>query len=770
MPELVVSVRELAAFCHRAGDLDSGVGPSPSASEGVRAHRALGARRGAGYQAEYPVDAVFSLEGLSLRLRGRADGYEPEAARVEEIKTCRVDPARLPADLSRLHLAQAKLYAALIARSEGHESLCVRLTWYQIDRDREWPLDQDYSAAELADFLDDSLRRYARWLLTVLRHRERRDASIHALPFPFPAFRRGQRELAELVYKCVHLGGQLMLEAPTGLGKTAAVLFPAIKALAAGRHEHLVLCTAKHSGRRAAEEALVRLRDDGLIASSLSLTARERICFSPGRACRADDCEFARGYWDRLPAAREEAFALAALDQAALESVARRHRVCPYQLGLDLLPWMDAVVADQHHVFSLSAAIGDLATAGTGRWSVLVDEAHNLPPRARGMYSASVAREYGEAHALLRGEPRRLLGDLHAALHGAMVAAPEGSGTLPPPSLLEKMQALIAAITRQQALAAAPGLPPAVQGMVFELAHFLRVAERYGDDFACEAQDERLHLVCIDPARLLARRHEVLHAVVAFSATLSPENWMRSALGLDNGAVFRRCASPFSAGQLQVCIEPGIDTRLVQRENSLPALVATLLRWLQDWPGNCLIFFPSRQYLERCAQPLQAQLGDRYLWQQPGPGKPFTEALHSVLESRRDVCALCLLGGSYAEGIDLPGDQLRSVVLVGPGLPQPDRDNRRQQAWFESRYGQGFRFASLYPAMQRVNQSLGRVIRGDRDQGGALLIDPRFASPAYRSLLPAHWEYRVVPRAAAAVNPLPVAGSLVSPAPAGPSR
>lgn len=754
MPEICISVRELAAFCHREGDLDSRSGPGPSAADGIRGHRELAATRGAGYHAEFALETTCRRGDLTLHLRGRADGYVPAVPMIEEIKTCRVDPARLPVELSRLHLAQARLYAAMLAVAEGLPEVQVRLTWYHLDRREEHPLDQAYSAAELAGFLDRALDRYASWLQARLQHAALRDASIHALAFPFSDYRRGQREVAELVYKCVHGGAQLMLEAPTGLGKTAAVLYPAIKGLAHDCHEHVVFCTAKHTGREAAEDTLQRFAAKGLIATTLTLTAKERICFSPGHACRADDCRYARGYYDKLPAAREAALGVAPLTQAAVEAVAREHALCPYQLGLDLLPWVDVAIVDQHHVFSLHAAIAALAGQSASRWTVLVDEAHNLPARARGMYSATLATDFTAVRKLLRGRPGRALAALEAALQSLFLAhlpADDEYALLaaPPASLLARMQAVVAAIAEQLAQPGAPPRPhPLVQSLYYELLHFLRLADLAADDFCCELlseEDECLRLNCIDPSRLLAQRHAVLHAVVVFSATLSPGHWMRAMLGLDAGAVHRRCASPFQPWQLGVSIEPRIDTRLLQRERSRPRLLARLVEWLSTRPGNCLVFFPSHRYLRDCVEDLRPQLRDRELWVQPPPGSaPATGELRELLRTRRNICGLCLLGGSYSEGIDLPGDQLASVVLVGPGLPQPDRDNRLQQDYFQRRHGNGFRYASLYPAMQRVNQSLGRVVRSDTDQGAALLIDARYAQPEYRALLSSHWEYRVL--------------------------
>jgi DNA excision repair protein ERCC-2 len=759
MTDVTVSVRELVAFCHRSGSIDHRFQPSPSAADGQRGHREVTAGRPDSYRAEYPLEYRRDGPRRRLLLRGRADGVDSAAALVEEIKTCRIDPARMPEALSRQHLAQGRLYAAMLAAAEGLPAVTVRLVWYQLDERREHVLEQRYTAAELGAFLASSLDRWEHWLDALARHRSARDASIDALAFPHGAYRPGQRAAAELVYRCIDRGGQLLLEAPTGIGKTMASLYPALKALSRNKHDRLVFCTARHTGRRAAEEALVRLEAGGLHCTRLSLTARERICFSPGRACRPEECRFARGYYDKLPAAREEALQLARLDQPALEALARRHDLCPYQLGLDLLPWSDLVIADQHYVFGLGAAFGTLAAERGERWSVLVDEAHNLPERARAMYSAALdGALLRRARRAARGRLRRALAAVEDSL-GALAAAAPGDAddvrtfAAPPPSALEALQAFTVAaaetLLRRPGLLAAPG---PLQDVWFEALAFLRVAENRGADYRCElaapanGAAPTLALNCIDPARLLARRHGAMHATVAFSATLSPAEWMRDRLGLGPAAVWHRCPSPFAPEQLRVHIDGTVDTRWRAREATRAALVQRILAWAREHPGNCLVFFPSYRYLEDCRELLDAgaRADGRRPWvQEPAPA---TDLL-ALLAAETAVLGLCILGGGYSEGVDLPGDQLRSVVIVGAGLPQLGRETRLQRDWYAGRGVDGFAFACLYPALQRVNQALGRVVRGPGDRGAALLIDPRYREPAYRGLLAPQWCYRASPPA-----------------------
>src|SRR6056297_718911 len=504
MLELSVAVTQLARFCHRRGDIDHRFTPSPSAAEGIAGHQRLYRKRPASYRREYPVAFVQESTDLRLTVRGRADGYDPEAGVVEEIKTCRVPPSSIPPDVVALHLAQAKLYAAIIAADAKLSSLTVRVTWLNIDSDEEYSQDAGLSAAELREFLRDTLADFSGWVRALAELRRARDASLATLEFPYDGFRSGQRELAELTYKCIDQGGQLLLEAPTGIGKTAAVLFPALKALARGCRERLGFATAKTIGRRAAEETLAHFREAGYTGSALSLTAKDSICLSPGSACHGDDCPYARGYYDKLPAAREAALAAPALDREALESLARQFGVCPYELAQDMLPWTDVVIADLHYLYSLHASLPGGDESEGQRTSVLLDEAHNLPARARSMYSARIKKTLVmQAKRAASGELKRLLERINRCLL-ALQRLPwqearwHSEAQLPEPLLagLRDFTAHIASEQAQEPALLERSAP--LKELFFDALQCLRVAELWGEDF-------RLQLSCDDsPQSLVA--------------------------------------------------------------------------------------------------------------------------------------------------------------------------------------------------------------------------------------------------------------------------
>tara|TARA_R110002110_G_scaffold205066_7_gene417195 strand:+ start:343293 stop:345599 length:2307 start_codon:yes stop_codon:yes gene_type:complete len=754
---LRIAVGDLARFCHRRGDIDHRFNPSPSAEQGIAGHQRIYTRRPASYCSEHAVEYCHEEPGLALELRGRADGYDPAQRLLEEIKTCRVHPASIPEAVSDSHMAQARLYAALVAAQENHAQITVRLTWLNIDSDEEHSRDEVLSAAELSAFLALTLRRFSTWLHLLARLRQQRDASLKSLSFPYGEFRGGQRQLAELTYKCIDQAGQLLLEAPTGIGKTAAVLYPALKALPLSKHDRLVFVTAKTIGRRAAQDTLQRFRDAGYRGTALSLTAKDSICLSPGRACHADDCPYAKSYYDKLPAAMDAAMNTPALRQQELEEIARQYEVCPYQLSLDLLPWVDVVIADQHYLYSLTAVLATAMAAGEERWSVLLDEAHNLPDRARSMYSASLekmalmaARE--EADKAMLRPLNRINRQMLELQKSSWQESEFDTRSDAPEALQQALQDWSADVSAR--LAEEPRYlqqRPALMAFFFDALQFLRVAQHWGDDYRFEMtrgsarQSLRLTLNCLDPARLLRERHALAHSLTAFSATLSPLDWARGRLGLPEEAVCVQAQSPFAAQQLQVSLATDIDTRFHQREASLGRLAQTLGEWLAAHSGNCIIYFPSYRYLQDCLGRMESDARlplSRCVWsQQLQQGAVAREALLELLHERTDVAAFCILGGVFGEGVDLPGEQLDSVVIVGVGMPQVNRDTQQLRAWYQRRNGAGFEYAFLYPGMQKVDQALGRVVRRMEDCGHALLIDPRYADSQYRALLPRWWQY-----------------------------
>jgi DNA excision repair protein ERCC-2 len=321
-----------------------------------------------------------------------------------------------------------------------------------------------------------------------------------------------------------------------------------------------------------------------------------------------------------------------------------------------------------------------------------------------------------------------------------------------PEALLVSLQRLEGAISSQRAQD--PLLlqrQPELLDFYFAILQFQRVIDVMGEDYRFElrrgdsSQSLRLRLNCLDGSRLLRQRQAELHSITAFSATLAPPHWMLTGVGFGEEAVFQDLPSPFNRKQYTISLCTDIDTRFRARQGSLRQLSAAIENWLATTPGNCIVYFSSYQYMAEVLDLLTGRLGDRHLMVQlREQGETARTGFLETLKARQDVAAFCILGGVFGEGIDLPGDALCSVVIVGVGLPQFNRERQSLRDYHQLKSGRGFEFAYLYPAMQKVSQALGRVIRSETDTGCALLIDTRFADPSYRLLLPDGWDYQAL--------------------------
>ncbi|MEO6031724.1 MAG: DEAD/DEAH box helicase, partial [Burkholderiaceae bacterium] len=409
MKTYTVAVRALCEFAAKQGDLDLRFTPSPTSQQGMVGHQTVAASRSTSYRSEVSLSGAYR----HLIVRGRADGYDPDRQMLEEVKTYKGDLDLMPRNHRQLHWAQAKVYGALMCRQFGLAELTVSLVYFDIDRQREAPpLSQRCTANALQAFFEALCERFIAWADAELAHRGRRDTGLTNLRFPHPEFRAGQRDLAKAVFNAARLGRCLLAQAPTGIGKTVATLFPMLKACPVQELDKVFFLTAKGSGRSLALNSLETLRhsDPGMPLRVIELVAREKSCEHPDKVCHGESCPLARGFYDRLPAARTAAVAAGTLTRASLREIALAHAVCPYYLGQEVARWCDVIVGDYNHFFDSNAMLHGLMLANAWRVGVLVDEAHNLVERARAMYSASL--QSAQLRAVRSAAPASLKGPL----------------------------------------------------------------------------------------------------------------------------------------------------------------------------------------------------------------------------------------------------------------------------------------------------------------------------------------------------------------------
>lgn len=764
-----VSVRSLCEFTAKRGDLDRRFTPSATALEGQAGQMAVYARRSPGYETELPLEGQWG----SLRVRGRADGFEADVNRLEEIKTIRGPVERIAENRQALHWAQLETYGALIAADRGLAELELALVYVDADTQNETVLRQKATAAALQAGFEARCRAFEAWAQQEAAHRSARDAGLAALPFPLGELRPGQRLLAEAVYRVAANGRCLLAQAPTGIGKTLGTLYPLLRAMPGRQLDKIGYMTCKGTGRITALEALHALREHtpGRALRVMTLVAKEQACEHPTLACHGDACPLASGFYDKLPAARAEAVAAGWLDAAAQRRIALQHGLCPYYLGQELLRWADVVVGDVHHAFDPHGQLYGLAQSQGWQLALLVDEAHNLIDRARDMYSTALSltrvREVlAEAPVALRAPLRRLAAEL-ADLAASQSADFEPLKEIPDDlaDALQRVNAALAEHVQNHPLDVGPMLQ-----FYFEVLALQRLLDRFdthslcdlqrraapadaapaapatlsllpGDAAADPARDVVLSVRNIVPGHFLKERFEALASVTLFSATLGPPDYPRQLLGLPEDTAWIDVPAPFPPEHLSVRVAHRLSTRYDHREASLDALVDLLATQFEEHPGNYLAFFSSFDYLDKAAARLARRHPQLPQWSQSramgdGARRVF---LDRFVPDGRGI-GFAVLGGAFAEGVDLPGTRLIGAFIATLGLPpvSPLQDMIRER--LDSLFGADHGYADLVPGLQKVVQAAGRVLRSADDRGWVWLLDRRYARPEVRALLPAWWQ------------------------------
>lgn len=749
-----VAVRALCEFTARAGDLDLRFTPAPTGLEGMAGHAVVTGRRGPAYETE----VALSGQHESLLVRGRADGYDPVANQLEEVKTYRGQLDSVRENHRVVHWAQARVYGHLLCQSRGLERVRVALVYFNVVTEEETVLVETHEAAELAAFFQEQCGRFLAWAKTELAHRQARDGALEKLAFPHGEFRAGQRDLAVAVYRTARDGRCLMAQAPTGIGKTLGTIFPLLKASPGTGLDKIFFLAAKGSGRGLAVQALdtVNAQPAAPGLRVLDLQARDKTCEHPDLACHGDSCPLAQGFYDRLPKAREAALTHTRLDAPTVRATAREHQVCPYYLSQELIRWSDVVVGDYNYYYDATAMLYAMTQAYQWKVAVLVDEAHNLVDRARRMYTGELdqtslsAARYAAPKALkkpLDGLQRswNALNKKQAERYQAYDAVAAG--------VLGAVQKAVGAIMEYMAEAPLPQDDP-VLTFYFQALQFMRLAEQFGShalfdvtlsDVGVASAKTPPSTLCVRnviPAPYLAARYAAAHATVLFSGTLSPQQFYMDTLGLPKDTPWIDVAAPFQAEQLAVRVVGNVSTRYRDREKSLAPIVDLIAQQYAERPGNYLGFLSSFDYLRRVSDLMRERHPAVPVWlQTPGMDEPSRAAFLARFTETGQGVGFAVLGGAFSEGVDLPGKRLIGAFIATLGLPQVNPVNENMKRAMDLRYGEenGYDYTYLYPGMQKVVQAAGRVIRTENDVGTVHLIDDRYRRAKVRGLLPSWW-------------------------------
>ena len=759
-----ISVRDLVEFLLRSGDLDrrqsSGRRDAQAMQAGSRIHRKLQKQMGSGYQAEVTLKYQILLEDIPVSVEGRADGIwtdengEEPLVVIDEIKGTYRDLSRMEAPVE-VHLAQAKCYAYIYGQQHGQMRMGVRMIYADLETEELRYFEETYTMEELSGWFRDLMAEYGKWVSFESLWQERRAESLKKLIFPFD-YREGQKDLAVSVYRTIARKKRLFIQAPTGVGKTLSVLFPALKAMGEGLASRIFYLTARTITRTVAVDALDLLRQQGMELKTVVLTAKEKLCVCEKPECDPDHCPRAKGHFDRINQAVYELWTTgpdACTREVILES-AERYQVCPFELSLDLAVWVDTLICDYNYVFDPNVSLKRFFADGVREdYLFLIDEAHNLVERGREMYSASLEKEaFLQIKKLLRGKREGLTKALDGCNRYLLTLKREcesGFQILPQVGGFElQLQRLSTELDKYLEQPVPEEIREQVMEFYFSVWNFLGICDRLDDNYVIytEFSEEGhfwLHLYCVRPAENLRQCLDCGMAAIFFSATLLPVNYYKDLLtgNIEDYAVYAK--SPFDPANRLLLVGTDVSSRYSRRG---AAEYERMARYIHETvtvkTGNYLVFAPSYQVMEQVADRCLAYEDMECIRQESGMTEEEREVFLKEFEKERNhsLVGFCVMGGIFSEGIDLTEDRLIGALIIGTGLPQVCREREIVKEYFDKKGMDGFAYAYQYPGMNKVLQAAGRVIRTEADRGMILLMDDRFATISYQRLFPREWE------------------------------
>ncbi|BDZ82209.1 ATP-dependent helicase [Claveliimonas bilis] len=768
-----ISVRALVEFILQSGDIDNRIASADkdAMQMGARMHRKIQRQMGSSYHPEVTMKIQIPFEGFTLQIEGRADGVmeTDEGTVIDEIKGVfkNLDTMKEPV---QVHLAQAKCYAFIYGEQNGLDSMGVQMTYCHLETEEIRRFRSEYEMEELRKWFYELTDQYEKWARFQVEWKKLRNQSIKQTEFPYE-YREGQKDLVTSVYRTILRKKKLFIQAPTGVGKTMATVFPAVKAVGEGLAEKLFYLTAKTITRTVAQQAFEILkegphRENGQISESeqmryktIVLTAKEKICFCDKAECNPDYCPYAKGHYDRInDAVYEMITETDDLSRSAIEQQAKKWQVCPFELGLDLSLWADAVICDYNYVFDPNARLkrffGDNVK---GEYLFLIDEAHNLVERGREMYSASLYKEnIMKVRRLVKerdGKLARQLEDCNKQLlalkrecDGCQVLGSAGGIYLKLLSVMAEMERYLEECTEEE-------IREEVLALYFEVRMFETIYERLDENYMIYSEIDKegkfqIRLFCVNPSVNLKESLDKGISTVFFSATLLPIRYYKELLSTekDDYAVYAR--SVFDKKNRLLMVGNDVSTRYTRRGEKMYRRYALYLKEMAlAKTGNYMAFFPSYRFMEEVYECFLDMVEEENiqldcLIQAPYMSEEAREIFLEGFEEERDVSLMgfCVMGGIFSEGIDLSEDKLIGAAIIGTGLPQVCRERELLKEYFDKKEMRGFDYAYVYPGMNKVQQSAGRVIRTEEDRGIILLLDDRFQEKRYKETFPREWE------------------------------
>ena len=723
----------------------------------------------ANYRSEVHVIHRLTHQNWNVTITGRVDGLsvnpEKQVVGIEEVKSIHFDlelEALYRSEKLQRHLFQLLLYSLFLSSQPDFAEFTFAPRLVLIDlisgdtREIDADFDRHAVAAALTASLDQLIEQIDTQHALIVAKRSYADS----LRFPYERLRPFQQEMIDAVARAVREREALLVSAPTGIGKTIAALFPAVReSLKSGKK--LFFLTSKTLQQDAAIEAMKLLNDGSLRV--LRIRAKQKMCAHTEMICHEDFCPFAARYSEKMEKSglvERITTSMTYFDPDLTFELSRSTEVCPFEVSLELIEQADVIVCDYNYIFD--PYVGLKAYQQDNNYSdcvLIVDEAHNLVDRGRGYYSPELHEKsfdairnhlagrscplenWDELLDTLREHMNELAQTLEASIRQALC---EPDRELFVEQRAEWERVVMRYIQWKIENGIAEEDDPLVD-FYFKLMKFTNLLGEDGEEFAhvIERTPEglKLKIFCKDPSRFLGEIFESAHATIALSATLEPFDFYKKTLGFpEDRATELSLPSPFPRSNRKIVIVPEVDTTYKQRANHYDRIASTVAEIAEASDGNFLALFPSYAFLREIAERMPT-MRKQVMMQRADMTDYERNAILEILRDRRgrNNLILAVSGGMYAEGIDYRGDMLSGVVVVGPALPSVSFEQELLKRYYDDQYGAGFEFAYLIPGMTRVVQSAGRVIRSETDIGVIALLCRRFTQESYTRYFPSDW-------------------------------
>lgn len=766
-----ISVRNLVEFIFRSGDITSSDGSfSKDAMEkGSKIHRKIQGKMGLNYEAEVPLSIDIERPDFILTIEGRADGIETtdDGVIIDEIKGIYKKLDRLEHPVF-VHKAQAMCYAYIYAFQNHLDSITIQMTYCNLDSEEIKRFSESIAFDDLEHWFQELVESYCKWVQFEVEQKQLRNNSISTLKFPY-SYRPGQKDMAGTVYLSIKRKKNLFIQAPTGIGKTIAALYPSIKSIGDGYGEKLFYLTAKTITRSVAQNGLRILRENGLHFRSILITAKEKICPLEETICDSEHCPYAAGHYDRINQALYDCLTHESdINREIIIHYANKHMVCPFEFSLDASMFVDGVICDYNYVFDPRVKLRRYFGDGGAKkdYIFLVDEAHNLVDRACSMYSTQLYKEdFLAMKRLLMPYNKKvgnLLGKCNTLLLGYKKMCAQNENYI----LLHDIEDFYLCVLRLHGHLSTfmeelndfmelQSHKDEILDFYFQINQFINIYEIMDESYEIYAEQITkdsfmLKLYCIHPANNLTECIEKGTATIFFSATMLPINYYKELLhnNEDDYAIY--IPSPFPKEHRGLFSGIDVSSRYRMRGPIQYRKIADYLDiMIHSKQGKYMAFFPSYKMLEDVYETAMAEgyLQDIEIIKQTAhlSEEQRESFLKRFIEDKNPVLGFCILGGIFSEGIDLVGDYLIGCSIIGTGLPMVCNEREIQQQYFDQRQSNGFEYAYLYPGMNKVQQAAGRVIRTMEDKGIILLLDDRFVTKQVVDTFPAEWDnYQIV--------------------------